>query len=84
MTDRPTCETCAYFESHLLPPADFGQCRKRAPRPNDDTKEHAGTNWPLVGMADWCGEFMSPEVTVVFDETSGADDNLPKTLGRAR
>ena len=81
MTDRPTCETCAYYSAFV---AEFvGACHRHAPKPEPGAAI-GRQRWPRVSDDDWCGEFMSPEVTVVFDETSGADDNLPKTLGRAR
>jgi hypothetical protein len=55
--NRPTCETCPYWESL---DCNLGYCRRRAPRPYSDLmsehEERFAAEWPSSTPDDWCGE----------------------------
>ncbi|SFT11818.1 hypothetical protein [Methylobacterium sp. yr668] len=51
----PSCASCRHFA--LNPhPAEFGACRRHAPRPADGKKVKAAI-WPGVIGTDRCGEY---------------------------
>jgi len=50
--DRPTCETCAYFQAYV--DGGEGECRRHAPRSLnevDNRDDHA-----VIHLPHWCGE----------------------------
>jgi hypothetical protein len=51
--ERPTCNTCPYFDK--IPESDEGQCRRRAPAPQVSDQDFAPF-WPKTDFEDWCGE----------------------------
>ena len=61
MTDRPTCETCRWWDrsDRSLPPP-LGMCRIRSPQSPRSEFVHDGlrysSGFPFVTPTDWCGE----------------------------
>lgn len=55
--DRPTCETCPWFEAWER---SSGECRRHAPQPRvlleNTDEEHVIPRWPELCSEDWCGE----------------------------
>lgn len=51
---RPTCSTCAYFDTDGGEFRQFGSCRAKSP----DVRmwNPLGFMWPRVKADDWCGE----------------------------
>jgi hypothetical protein len=49
------CATCACWDA-ADPDADFGLCRRHAPRPTVGHDGSITTDWAITERADWCGE----------------------------
>lgn len=75
--DRPTCETCAYFECNG---GGGGKCHRRA--------IGSDLSWPFVGNMEWCGEHSSfwmylldynEKLAAILKHDAGnADENGPE------
>ena len=52
----PSCASCRFFALNPRP-AEFGACRRHAPRPADGVKITAAI-WPGVLGTDRCGEYL--------------------------
>ena len=52
--DRPTCETCDYFDLYNT----NGVCRRNPPQIllTADSDSDVSMAWPVVDKDDWCGE----------------------------
>lgn len=60
--DRPTCDTCRFFDYF---DEGEGTCRRYAPRPRSITSEKIEVDpvgyWPSVALLSWCGEHQPKE-----------------------
>lgn len=52
------CATCIYFDSFAH---DRGVCRVHPPVVNAMDNRAV---WPVVGLTDWCGEYVSVEASI--------------------
>ena len=62
MSDRKSCDNCAYWNSAMAAAEDdnYGWCVRYAPRPTVMAERDLGNVlavWPITGGVDCCGEF---------------------------
>jgi hypothetical protein len=70
------CDVFAGFSSDAGTPTASGTCRRRAPAVMLDGKGRFLSRWPIVGAADWCGEFKNKKLSEVQGGANGSPENV--------
>ena len=57
MSEQPKCETCRFWVREKR----NGQCKRHAPKPENEIFLIVHVQWPSTAQTDWCGEWAKQE-----------------------